>query len=358
MKRCLFLIVCLCSFCLSVWSQAQISFNHATHDFGIILRDKPVKAEFIVTNSGNSPLVLTNVTTSCGCTLAEWTKSPIAPGEKGVVSSVFDAKAAGRFQKTIAVYSNASPNLIYLTIKGAVANESIDFKTSHPFLIGDIRLDKNDIVFPEANKGELREINISVANTSGSAYEPVVMHLPPYLKAEAKPKVLDRGRKGTIKLTLDTEQLKDFGLTQTSVYLARFSGDKVSEENEITVSAILLPDFSHLTASQRENAPVIHLSETDIKLPITGDKDNVSHTIIITNKGKSRLEIRKLQVFNSAVGVSLHRKNIQPGASTKLKVTLYGKGLRKMRTQPKVLMITNDPAQPKVIINIKPQRTK
>ena len=58
------------------------------------------------------------------------------------------------------------------------------------------------------------------------------MHLPPYLKMEAEPKVLLKGKKGTIKLTLDASQLKDYGLTQTSVYLSRFSGDKVSEDNE------------------------------------------------------------------------------------------------------------------------------
>lgn len=80
-------------------------------------------------------------------------------------------------------------------------------------------------------------------NLSDRPYEPVLMHLPPYLQTEVKPNVLQKGEKGVITVTLDSERLTDFGLTQASVYLARFSGDKVGDENEIPVSAILLPDF-------------------------------------------------------------------------------------------------------------------
>lgn len=75
-----------------------------------------------------------------------------------------------------------------------------------------------------------------------------------------------KGKKGTITLTLDTKQLMDLGLTQSSVYLARFAGDKVSEENEIPVSAILLPDFSGMTEQDKALAPAIRLSESKIDL--------------------------------------------------------------------------------------------
>ena len=120
------------------------------------------------------------------------------------------------------------------------------------------------------------------------------------------------------------------GLTQASVYLARFAGDKVSEENEIPVSAILLPDFSGMTEQDSLNAPAIRLSETDIDLSARlAKKNKASHDIVITNVGKAPLQISKLRV-------TIHKKNT-------------GKKKHHLR----ILMITNDPAQPKVEINVK-----
>ena len=155
-------------------------------------------------------------------------------------------------------------------------------------------------------------------------------------------------------MTLDTEVLQDFGLTQSSVYLSRFAGDKVSEDNEIPVSAVLLPNFSNMTAQDSLNAPVIHLSETNIDLSeVLLKKKKVSRNIVITNTGKTPLVISKLQVFNSSVGVSLKKTVVQPGATTKLKVTIHKRDVGNKKHHLRILMITNDPLRPKVEINIK-----
>lgn len=336
----------------SVYAQPKITFSEKEHDFGTILWNSPVTAEFKVTNDGNKPLVITKVTTSCGCTVAGWTKEPIMPGATGFVKSTFDAKAVGRFHKNVGVYCNAEPKPIYLMIKGTVSTTIKDYK-AFPYQIGNVRLDKNEIEFADANKGDRPTAEIKIINTGDKAYEPVLMHLPPYLKAEVVPSKLAKDQAGRIKLTLDSKYLKNLGLTQTSVYLARFSGDKVGEENEITVSAVLLPDFSHLTEQQKQNAPSIKLSATELDMGTLALKDKVTHKIIITNTGKSRLDIKELQVFNPVVNVSLKKRYIDPGTSTTLKVTLKGKGLKKLKSSPRILMITNDPLHPKVMVKIK-----
>ena len=171
---------------------------------------------------------------------------------------------------------------------------------------------------------------------------------------ETNPTVLLKGKKGTITLTLDTKQLMDLGLTQSSVYLARFAGDKVSEENEIPVSAILLPDFSGMTEQDKALAPAIRLSESKIDLSrVLVKKNKARHDIVITNTGKSPLQISKLQVFNPAVGVALKKTILQPGESTRLRVTVLKKNLGKKKRHLRILMITNDPVQPKVEIDVK-----
>jgi len=354
MKRTLLLIFTLLTVTLAAVAQPRISSNKETHNFGQIEWKKPVTVEYTITNTGNEPLVLTNVTTSCACAVADWTKEPIAPGAKGTVKASFDAKALGRFDKSIGIYSNATPNLVYLKFTGEVVQEIKDYSKLLPYAIGNIRIDRDEFSFPDVYRGQQPSMTFSIANLSDRPYEPVLMHLPPYLKMEAEPKVLLKGKKGTIKLTLDASQLQDFGLTQTSVYLSRFSGDKVSEDNEIPVSAILLPDFSCMTEKDSLNAPSIHISETNIDLSIPLIKKNkVSHDILIANAGKTPLVISKLQVFNSSVGVRLKKTVIPPDGMTKLKVTIHKRDVGNKKHHLRILMITNDPLRPKVEINIK-----
>ena len=354
MKRTLICIYALAAVALTATAQPRFSSNKETHNFGQIEWKHPVSVQYVITNTGDQPLVLTDVDPSCACSVAQWTQTPIAPGEKGKIVVDFDAKALGHFDKSIAVYSNAQPNLAYLHFTGEVVREIKDFTKTYPYLIGQIRIDKNEIDFPDTHRGEKPVIRIGVVNLSDRSYEPVLMHLPPYLKMEAEPKVLLKGKKGTIKLTLDASQLQDFGLTQTSVYLSRFSGDKVSEDNEIPVSAILLPDFSRMTEKDSLNAPSIHISETNIDLSIPLIKKNkVSHDILIANAGKTPLVISKLQVFNSSVGVRLKKTVIPPDGMTKLKVTIHKRDVGNKKHHLRILMITNDPLRPKVEINIK-----
>ena len=243
---------------------------------------------------------------------------------------------------------------MYLKFNGEVVREIKDFTKTHPYLIGQIRIDRNSLDFPDVQHGEKPVLHMGVVNLSERPYEPVLMHLPPYLRMEAKPHVLQKGEKGMITLTLDSEKLADLGLTQTSVYLARFAGDKVGDENEIPVSAILLPDFSGMTDTEKANAPAISLSAKDIDMsPVLAKKSKARQDIILTNTGRAPLQISKLQVFHPAVGVSLKKSLLQPGESTRLRVTVVKRNIGKKRRHLRLLMITNDPMQPKVEINIK-----
>ena len=352
MKRIILIINLLVIFCMSGWAQAQITFDKKVHEFGAVLWKNPVTATFTITNSGDKPLVISNVTTSCGCTVANWTKTPIAPGDSGVVSSTFDSKALGRFQKSIGIYSNASERPIYLAIRGEVTADPKNYTVTHPYEIGPIRLDKESLEFDDAHKGDKLEMDLLVANTTEAVYTPVLMHLPPYLSAVAIPEKIARGRSGKIRITLDTEKLPKFGLTTATVYLSRFMGDKVGEENAIPVSAVLLPDFSRLSQQELQNPPVIELSSTELTFPALGEREKKAQTVIIKNTGKRDLEITDLQVFNSALGVHLKKRVLKPGASTKLKITAFGKNLKRVKGTPRVLMITNDPNCPKVIIKV------
>ena len=107
-----------------------------------------------------------------------------------------------------------------------------------------------------------------------------------------------------------------------------------------------------MSQQQRLNSPMVELSTTELTFPDLLEKEKKSQNIIIKNNGKSNLEITDLQVFNSALGVQLKKRVIKPGASTKMKITAYGKYLKKVKGAPRVLMITNDPNCPKIILRV------
>lgn len=352
MKYLFTFIYILMAGCGIAMAQPKAEFDKSVHQFGTILWKNPATATFTITNKGDKPLVISNVTTSCGCAEAEWTRTPIAPGASGTIVSTYDAKSLGRFHKSIGVYCNANYRPIYLSIRGEVTSDPKKALVL-PYQIGEVKLDKEVIEFDDANKGDQPFVEILVANLSEKPYSPVLMHLPPYLTAEATPEVLPKEGYGKIKVTLDSDKLPKFGVTKATVYLARFPGDKVGDDNAIPVSAVLLPDFSGLTPAQLQNPPVVDLSTTELfidEVPLNGKK---SKNIVIRNTGKRDLEITDLQVFNSALGVHLKKRVLKPGAKTSLKITVYGQQLNQLKRDSRVMIITNDPNRPKVIVNVK-----
>jgi hypothetical protein len=99
---------------------AAFNWNVTSFDFGKIALNKPVTHEFKFTNSGSDALVIASVQASCGCTVAEYSKEPIAPGGQGFVKATYNAAHAGVFNKTITVNANTGGGAVVLNISGEV----------------------------------------------------------------------------------------------------------------------------------------------------------------------------------------------------------------------------------------------
>jgi hypothetical protein len=98
----------------------SFSWNLTTYDFGKIPLNKPVTHQFKFTNRGDVPLVISSVQASCGCTVTEYSKDPIAPGAEGFVKATYNAAKTGVFSKTVTVNANADESVVQLIIKGEV----------------------------------------------------------------------------------------------------------------------------------------------------------------------------------------------------------------------------------------------
>ena len=100
---------------------AKIEFSKETHDYGNIKYDGEPYCSFEFKNTGDEPLIISNAKGSCGCTVPEWPKEPIAPGAKGSIRVKYDTKRPGPINKSVTITSNAinEPNKV-IRIKGEV----------------------------------------------------------------------------------------------------------------------------------------------------------------------------------------------------------------------------------------------
>ena len=100
---------------------AGMVFVTETIDYGTVAHNSDGKREFVFTNNGNKPLIITNAQGSCGCTVPTYPKEPIAPGGKGVIGVKYDTSRGGQaFTKTVTLTTNAATPNKTLTIKGNV----------------------------------------------------------------------------------------------------------------------------------------------------------------------------------------------------------------------------------------------
>lgn len=97
-----------------------LKFAQETHDFGKVPQGKPVTYEFEFKNTGTDPVVINDAVASCGCTKPSFSREPIMPGKTGNISATYNAAAAGPFNKSVTVTSNAEAGQTVLYLKGEV----------------------------------------------------------------------------------------------------------------------------------------------------------------------------------------------------------------------------------------------
>lgn len=105
---------------LTVDGKASFKWKANVIDFGEIKQNVPKTAEFELTNTGTTPIIINNAIPSCGCTNLDYPKDPIKPGQTVKIKTTYNAAATGAFQKSVTVYMNATPEPQVLEIKGVV----------------------------------------------------------------------------------------------------------------------------------------------------------------------------------------------------------------------------------------------
>lgn len=99
-----------------------LSWDKTVHEFGKIPQGIPVEAKFTLTNNSKEVLHINDIKTTCGCTVADYSRNPIKSGESTTITTTYNAKKEGSFNKSVKVYTNLNTNAITLRLKGEVVS--------------------------------------------------------------------------------------------------------------------------------------------------------------------------------------------------------------------------------------------
>jgi hypothetical protein len=110
----------------------EITFEQNMFDFGTIKEGELVNYKFKFKNTGKNPLLITNASASCGCTVPNWPKEPIAPGQGGEIDVTFNSEGKpNHAEKTVTVVANTTPTNTMLLIKGEVTPKDGSTNQAH-----------------------------------------------------------------------------------------------------------------------------------------------------------------------------------------------------------------------------------
>ena len=338
---------------LAISAQPLMKVAPGEHDFGKFREEAgKQKYDFIVTNTGNQPLVIQNIVASCGCTQPEWTKSPIPPSGTGKITAIYDpANRPGPFNKTLSVYTNSKPEVVVLVIKGEVIPHEKTVEELFIFPVGPVRFESNHLAFTNLKKNEKKIRTMQVINTSEQPAKIEFDNVPAHLTMKANPMTLKPGQKGLIEGTYDATKNQAWGYTTDMIKL-KING-AIDQNVYYAVSANLVEDFSGLTKDELADAPVFNIASKTFELGKVPGSTAKEVEFKFTNGGKRDLIIRyvKASCGCTAVQQGIQGQGIKPGESSSIKA-VFNTGGYKGKVTKAIYVYTNDPKNSEVVLMV------
>ncbi len=358
MKQILAFTLALCLSVLGLFAQDRnpvITFETTSHDFGSFAESLgSVTTSFKFTNTGNAPLLITRSAASCGCTVPEYPKEPIAPGKGGEIKVTYNAKGRpGNFMKTIWIFTNSTADQrVKLAIKGNVLGKSTS-KTGVNYRaeVGDLYVKSRYLPMLDIRAGETKTENILVYNPTDKAMPISFTNVPAHVTLKAVPEVLKAGEEGKIEVTFDADKSEDWGLHKCMFNILVGNDKKAYDNNQIVISADIKEQYKALTNEEYAKAAVVSVDQKN--LIFDSATAPMEKTIEIVNNGKSDLLIRKVSSSNDAFKVETKNSKIRPGKDGKIEITFDPTLAKAKITTGMIYIVTNDPRSQTTIVNVR-----
>lgn len=319
----LFLAALLCSTSLSFaqsekQSQSEekvVSFDTKTHDFGdILLSDGPVSCSFVMTNISDSPIVIHNVVSSCGCTAPDWSRQPIAPGKSASIDVTYsNDQGPYPFNKTITVYVSGVNRPVVLKIKGQAHERKKTLEELYTVAMGPLGMRSKTVDMGYIIQTRRKSEEAELANMSNKAVQVTVV-TDEAVSVSISPNPIPARTSAKVKYTVNTNQgPKNWGKT---VYKVRFKADGSLQDGEVTLNATINDNFENLTKRQINNAPVVKLGSSYSELKEVKKGEVLRKSFQLSNSGATDLVIHKIDIDGANCKVLTKMPlTVKPGAS-------------------------------------------
>ena len=324
-----------------------VSFNEKTHDFGdILLSDGPVTCEFEMTNISDSPIVIHNVVSSCGCTVPDYDKKPIQPGGKTAIEVTYaNDQGPYPFNKTITVYVSNVNRPIVLKIKGQVHERQKTLEELYKVTMGPVAVRSTTVDMGYIAQGRRKTEEAEIANMTNKPVK-VTVAADEAVSVSISPNPIPARTAAKIKYIVNTGNgPKNWGKTR---YKVSFLTDGTRQNGTVTLNATINDDFDNMTVRQINNAPVPRLDVTYSELKEVRKGSVIRKSFKVSNTGKSDLTIYKIDIDgeNTSV-VSKMPVTVKAGGSATVDFTFdASKGDGEVINV--LTLVTNSPSKPQV----------
>lgn len=330
--------------------KGRIKFEKVYHNFaGVHEENGAISFPFVFANTGPDSLRITKVKLSCGCTQARFPKTPIAPGEQGVVEVVYDpANRPGSFRKPAHVYTDGQPSTVVLTLAGQVIPRPKGPRDFYPFLDGNIRFKTNHLTYGFVKTTEQPQISTVLYNDGHTPihFFPEKAEIPVHISLQWSKTSLQPGDTLTLTGTYNAGAKNDWGFVFDEIYLP--SDDSLRPMKRLNVSAHIK---EHFDKAHRAQPPRAELSPGSLDLGELTHGEIKTFPLEIENKGQGDLLIRKVFSSCSCLEFEYPSSPIAPGTTAILQVSFNSRG-RIGEVEKDFVLITNSPAQPEMTVNV------
>jgi hypothetical protein len=333
-----------------------ITFEKTVHDFGKIHEeDGRVSTIFTFKNEGMSPLVLSNVRASCGCTTPTWTKEPVEPGQSGEITVTYNANGRpGHFEKTVTVTSNATEPTKRIYIKGEVLPKQVKPVNQYTVAVGALSMKSRTLDLGTIKKGAVLTGELEYANLTDVEHKVdlATNASDAMLISQTTLATVQPNETGKFVLGIDTKRANVFGPVEIYVYVVVDGKRNVSEPFQLVIKADIEEDFSEMTIEQKQEAPIL---ETQKEFAITqklAAGKTFKYMFPIKNSGVNPLEIHRV-LCNDSHLIIKEPKAIKSGKKGAVAVTINTRGLEPGAYSRQLTIISNDYQHPRQKVTFK-----
>lgn len=344
------------AFLLSAAGQEKIAdgieIDKTVHNFGdVMLGSGPVSCSFTLKNTGTKPMVIYNVTTSCGCTDVEWTREPIRPGNSGKISVTYsNDEGPYPFDKSVTVYISDLKKPVILKLRGVSQEKAKPLAELYPIHFGPLGLKETMTRCGNIEQGGSKSESVLVANTSDSPISVSFTDVSEHLKISVSPNPIPP--ESTAEMVFSVTSAKDIWGKHNYWAKPLINGKEYTSSDgikKIGVWAFTKDNFDSLTEEQKAKGSMPRFESSTFSFGKAKAGTEIHAVFKFKNEGKSCFLVHKVDVdaccySHSDIPIA------KPGEEVTFRVHLDTKDIPAGECLKIVTLTTNSPLRP--IVNL------